>query len=101
MKDILAKLRETLRNPLMRDEMHKHMQDLLREFPLAKDKTKLEWPLRETLNSLSLQQEEEDEGSKIGVVSMSVLQEASLIQGTLCNIIANNSRAVRICMLDG
>ena len=63
MQDILAKLRETLRNPFTRVEMmRQHMQALLHEFSLAKEETKLEWPLCETPNSLSLRQEEEDEG---------------------------------------
>ena len=62
MKEILAKLRETLRNPLTRKAMRKHMQDLLHEFPLAKEETELERPFCGTLNSLSLWQEEEDEG---------------------------------------
>ena len=63
MKDILAKLRKTLRNPLTRDEMRQHMQALLHEFPLAKDEKELERPRSSgTLDSLSLQQEEDDEG---------------------------------------
>ena len=62
MKKILAKLRETLRNPLTRETMRKHMQDLLHEFPLAKEEMELERPLCGTPNSPSLQQEEEDEG---------------------------------------
>ena len=62
MKDILAKLRETLRNPLTRDEMCQHMQALLHEFPLEKDEKELERPLSGTPDSLSLQQEEDNEG---------------------------------------
>ena len=63
-KEILAKLRETLRNPLTHKAMCKHTQYLLHEFSLAKEETKLERPLCETPNSLSLRQEEEDEDSK-------------------------------------
>ena len=62
MKDILAKLCETLHNPLTRDEMCQHMQALFHEFPLAKDEKELERPCSGTPNSLSLQQEENDEG---------------------------------------
>ena len=62
MKDILAKLRETLCNPLTRDEMRQHMQALLHEFPLAKDEKELEQPRSRTPNSLSRQQEEDDKG---------------------------------------
>ena len=62
MKDILAKLCKTLCNPFTCDEMHQHMQALLHEFPLAKDKKELERPLSRTPNSLYLQQEEDDEG---------------------------------------
>ena len=65
MKDLLAKLRETLYNPLMRDEMHQHMEVLLQEFPLAKDEKELERPRSGTLDSPSLQQEEDDEGISI------------------------------------
>ena len=38
------------------------MQDLLHEFSLAKEETKLERPLHRTPNSSSLQQEEKDKG---------------------------------------
>ena len=62
MKDILANLCDTLCNPLTRDEMSQHMQALLYEFSLAKDEKELERPLSGTPNSLSLQQEENDEG---------------------------------------
>ena len=61
MKDILAKLRKTLRNPFTRDEMHQHMQALLHEFPLAKDEKELERPHSRIPDSLSWQQEEDDE----------------------------------------
>ena len=53
MKDILAKLRKTLRNPLTRDEMRQHMQALLHEFPLAKDEKELERPRSGTPDSFS------------------------------------------------
>ena len=62
MKEILAKLQETLRNPLMHKAMHSHMQDLLHEFPRAKEATGLEWPLSGTPNSISSRQEEDNEG---------------------------------------
>ena len=54
-----------MRNPLTREAMRKHMQDLLHEFPLAKEETKLERPLCGTPNSLSLRQEKEDEGNSM------------------------------------
>ena len=47
-KEILAKLQETLQSLLMREEMRSQMQDLLHEFPLAKEETRLEWPLSGT-----------------------------------------------------
>ena len=62
MKDILAKLHETLRNPLTRDKMRQNMQALLHEFSLAKDKKELERTLSGTPDSLSLQPKEDDEG---------------------------------------
>ena len=62
MKEILAKLRQTLQNSLTREEMCSHMQDLLHEFPLAKEETGLEQPLSKSPNLLSSRQEEEDEG---------------------------------------
>ena len=70
MKEILAKLRETMRNPLMHEEMRKHMQDLLHEFPLAKEEMELERPLSGTPNSLSSRQEEEDDGIPMMHVSL-------------------------------
>ena len=42
--------------------MNNHMQDLLHEFPLAKEEMGLERPLSETPNLLSSRQEEEDDG---------------------------------------
>ena len=53
MKDILAKLCKTLRNPFTRDEMRQHMQALLHEFTLAKDKKDLEQPRSGTPHSFS------------------------------------------------
>ena len=43
--EILAKLQETLQNPLMRKEMCSHMQDLLHEFNIAKEEKGVERPL--------------------------------------------------------
>ena len=60
--EILAKLQETLQNPLMLKEMCSHMQDLLHEFNLAKEETRLERPLCGTPDSLPSWQEEEDDG---------------------------------------
>ena len=70
MKDILAKLHKTLHNPLTCDEMRQYMQALLHKFPLAKDKKELERPLSGTPYSLSLQQEEDDEGISMMHVSL-------------------------------
>ena len=61
MKDLFAKLRETLHNPLTRDAVRHHMEALLQEFPLAKDERELEQPHSGTLDSLSLHQEEDVE----------------------------------------
>ena len=62
MRDLIAKLRETLYNPLMRDEMRRQMQALLHEFPLAKEERGLEQPPSGTLDSLYLQPKEDEEG---------------------------------------
>ena len=62
MKNLIAKLRETLHNPQTRDEMLMHMQALLYDAPLATDEMELERPLSGTSNSLSSRQEEKDDG---------------------------------------
>ena len=65
MKNLIAKLRETLHNPHTRDEMRHQMQALLHEDPLAKDEEELERPHSGTLDSLALQHEEEDKGTSM------------------------------------
>ena len=75
MTEILAKLRETLQNPLMHKEVCSHMQDLLHEFNLAKEEKGLEWPLCRTLNSLTSWQEEEDQGLPMMHSSLDDIQQ--------------------------
>ena len=60
MRDLIAKLRETLYDPLTRDEMRRQMQALLHEFPLAKEERGLEQPPSGTLHTLYLQPKEDD-----------------------------------------
>ena len=62
MRDLIAKLRETLYDPLTRDEMRRQMQALLHEFPLAKEERGLERPPSRTLDSLYLQPKEDEKG---------------------------------------
>ena len=92
MKDILAKICEILCNPSTRDEMRQHMQALLHEFSLAKDEKELEKPCSKTLDSLSLQQEEDDEGISMMHASLDDIDRdmarAKLYKGRQCLQIA-------------
>ena len=80
MKDLITKLRETLDDPLMGDEMRRQMQALLHEFPLAKEERGLERPPSGTLDSLYLQPKEDGEG-------------ISLMYATLYDIDCDTARA--------